>query len=76
MSGRYGDVDYPRTTKLGSLAGAVLFAVGLLGETVVPAVSGPRPAWEHALFFDAEALGVVVLLTVPFVAGVVLPLTE
>jgi hypothetical protein len=76
MPGRYGDIDYPRVTKLGVLAGATLFALGLLGEVVGSALFGPLPAWEHALFFDMEALGIVLVLVVPFVFGVALPLTE
>ncbi|WP_152039682.1 DUF7860 family protein [Salinigranum salinum] len=76
MPGRYGDIDYPRVTKLGMLAGATLFVVGLLGELVAPVVFGPLPAWEHTLFFDLEAFGVVLLLLVPFVFGIALPLTE
>jgi hypothetical protein len=58
------------------LLGAALFAVGVLGEVVGSAFFGPLPAWEHTLFFDLEALGVVLLLVVPFVFGIALPLTE
>jgi hypothetical protein len=58
------------------LLGATLFVVGLLGEVVGSALFGPLPAWEHTLFFDMEALGVVICLLVPFVFGVALPLTE
>jgi hypothetical protein len=76
MSGRYGDIDYPRVTKLGVLAGATLFVLGLLGEVVGSALFGPLPAWEHTLFFDMEAAGIVLVLVVPFVFGVALPLTE
>jgi len=76
MPGRYGDIDYPRVTKLGVLAGATLFALGLLGEVVGSALFGPLPAWEHTLFFDMEAVGIVLVLVVPFVFGVALPLTE
>ncbi|WP_318568337.1 hypothetical protein [Salinigranum marinum] len=76
MSGRYGDIDYPRVTKLGVLAGATLFILGLLGEVVGAALFGPLPAWEHTLFFDMEAVGIVLVLVVPFVFGVALPLTE
>jgi hypothetical protein len=76
MTGRYGDIDYPRVTKLGTLAGVALVAAGALGELVGPALFGPLPAWEHTLFFDLEVLGVVLLVFVPFVFGVALPLTE
>lgn len=71
-----GNLDYPRLTKLGIGSGLTLFAVGALGLLVAPAVVGPLPAWEQALFFDAEALGVVVTLLSPFVFGILLPLIE
>ena len=76
MPGRYGDIDYSRTTKRGMALGAALFTVGVLGEVVGSALFGPLPAWEHTLFVDLEALGLVLLLFVPFVFGVALPLTE
>lgn len=76
MPGRYGDIDYPRATKRGTLLGATLFALGVLGEVVGSMFFGPLPAWEHTLFFDMEVLGVVLLLVVPFVFGIALPLTE
>jgi hypothetical protein len=76
MPGRYGDIDYPRVTKLGMLAGSTLFAIGMLGELVGSALFGPLPAWEHTLFFDLEVIGVLLLLFVPFVFGIALPLTE
>jgi hypothetical protein len=58
------------------LLGATLFATGVLCEVVGSALFGPLPAWEHTLFFQLEALGVVLLLLVPFVFGIALPLTE
>ena len=74
--GRYGDLDYPRITKLGMTLGAVLFALGVLGGFGGPLLVGPLPDWERTLFFDMEALGVLLLLVVPFVFGIALPLTE
>lgn len=71
-----GNPDYSRVTKLGIGSGLTLFAVGALGLLVAPAVVGPLPAWERTLFFDAEALGVVVTLLSPFVFGILLPLIE
>ena len=76
MTGRYGNLDYPTLTKRGLAGGLALFLVGLLGETVGPALVGPMPAWEHALLFDLEAIGVLVMLVAPFAFGVVRPLTE
>lgn len=69
-------LDYPQLTKLGIGFGLALFAVGAVGTLVAPSVVGPLPAWERTLFFDAEALGVVVTLLSPFVFGILLPLTE
>ena len=71
-----GNLDYPRLTKLGVGSGLALFAIGALGMFVAPAVVGPLPGWERSLFFDAEALGVVVTLLSPFVFGILLPLIE
>jgi hypothetical protein len=76
MSGKYGDVDYPTLTKRGVGAGLGLFAVGMLGETIGPVLFGQLPAWEHTLFFDLEAVGVLLLLVSVFVFGILLPLTE
>jgi hypothetical protein len=53
-----------------------MFVLGLLGETLGPLVFGQLSAWEHTLFFDLEAFGVVILLLSVFVFGIVLPLTE
>jgi hypothetical protein len=73
---RYGDLDYPRLTKLGAGLGLALFAVGAAGGVAGPALFGTLPTWERTLFFDFEALGVVLTLLSPFVFGVLLPLTE
>ena len=74
--GRYGDLNYSKLTRRGFVLGVVLLAVGLLGETLGPAVVGTLPAWGHTLLIDLEALGILVGLFAPIVFGVVLPLTE
>ena len=76
MAGRYGSLDYPKRTRFGFGLGIALFVAGVAGAAVLPAVTGPLPAWERALFFDMEALGVALALVSPFVFGVLLPLTE
>lgn len=76
MTGRYGTLDYPKLTKLGVGLGFALFLAGALGETAGAALFGPLPVWEHTLFVDAEALGVLCILLSPFVFGIALPLTE
>lgn len=74
--GRYGDIDYPTVTKRGFLLGVTLFVLGALGEVVGGALFGPLPAWEVALFFDMEVIGVLLFFLTPLVFGVILPLTE
>ena len=74
--GRYGDLDYPKLAKRGSLLGVALLLVGAAGKAFLPALVGPLPAWEHALLLDAEILGLLVGFLSPVVFGIVLPLTE
>lgn len=76
MHGRYGKLDYAKLTKLGFALGIGLFLTGAVGETAGHAIYGTLPAWENTLFFDLEAIGVVVALLSPFVFGIALPLTE
>ncbi|MFB6124319.1 MAG: hypothetical protein ABEJ78_12785 [Haloferacaceae archaeon] len=76
MAGRYGSLDYARLTKRGMALDASLFAVGAVGELAGHALFGDLPAWELTLLFDAEVLGVAILLLTPFVFGIALPLTE
>ncbi|WP_248895168.1 hypothetical protein [Haloplanus halobius] len=76
MTGRYGDIDYSNWTKRGTLLGLGLFAVGALGELTVHAAGLQLPAWEAALLFNAELIGVLLFLVTPLVFGVLLPLTE
>ncbi|ELZ95056.1 hypothetical protein C440_08267 [Haloferax mucosum ATCC BAA-1512] len=75
--GRYGNLDYPRLTKTGVGLGLVLFLFGAVGAKVALASSGGHiPGWERTLFFDAEWLGILLVLFSPIIFGIVLPLTE
>lgn len=76
MDGRYGRLNYRRLTKRGMLLGAGLFMCGLVGEIAVHVVDLGVPGWGDTLLFDAELVGVAVLLLTPFVFGIFLPLTE
>lgn len=76
MAGRYGDIDYPQLTKRAFLAGLCLFLVGAGGELLIHTSGMTIPAWEDTLLFDAEILGVVVMLFSPIIFGIALPLTE
>ncbi|MCG1004289.1 MULTISPECIES: hypothetical protein [Halobacterium] len=71
--GRYGNLDYSSLVKRSTLASFALFVVGALGLALG---GGSLPAWEHALLFDAEIIGVLGILVCPLVFGIVLPLTE
>jgi hypothetical protein len=76
MSGRYGNLDYPSLTKRGVLVGLGLFLIGAVGEVLIHTFGIGVPGWEQALLFDAEVLGVLIVLISPFLFGIVLPLTE
>jgi hypothetical protein len=76
MTGRYGDLDYSTLAKRGTILGFGLFALGALGELASHALGLQLTAWEAALLFDAEVVGVALFLLSPLVFGVVLPLTE
>lgn len=76
MSGRYGDLDYARLTKVGFGLGIALFAVGAGGGAAGHALFGTLPDWESVLLFDMEVLGVALALLSPFVFGIAMPLTE
>ncbi|WP_224448039.1 hypothetical protein [Haloprofundus salilacus] len=76
MTGRYGNIDYPRLTKSAFLLGVTLFAAGALAELVGHAAFGTLPGWQNTLFLDMEILGIAVALLAPLLFGVVLPLTE
>lgn len=71
--GRYGDPDYSKLVKRGTLTSFALFLVGALGLALA---ADSLPAWERTLLFDAEVLGVLGILLCPLVFGVVMPLTE
>ena len=73
---RYGDLDYPRLTKVGFLLGLGLFVLGAGGEVVGHALYGSLPAWENTLFVTSEGVGLVVGFFSPIVFGILLPLTE
>ncbi|MFC7113954.1 hypothetical protein ACFQH2_01740 [Natronoarchaeum sp. GCM10025703] len=76
-SGRYGDLNYPTLTKYGFLLGVGLFIGGVVGELLFAGVLlSDVPGWTHTLFFDMEAIGVVVAFLSVVVFGVILPLTE
>lgn len=74
--GRYGDLDYPKLARRGLVLGVGLLLLGVLGEVVGSALFGPLPSWEHTLFMDLSAIGILIGLFAPIVFGVVLPLTE
>lgn len=73
---RHGTRDYATTATAGFLLGLVAFAFGATGELVGHAVFGSLPAWEETLFFYAEAGGLLVGFTTPWIFGVLLPLIE
>lgn len=76
MTGRYGDLDYPKLTKRSFLLGVSLLVVGEVGDAVLRATTESAPAWEHTVLTWAAIVGVLVALCSPFVFGIVLPLTE
>ena len=69
-------LDHARLAKLGFLIGLGLFAVGGGGEIVGHALYGSLPAWEAALLFDLEVVGLLVGFFSPLVFGIALPLLE
>ncbi|MFC3477668.1 DUF7860 family protein [Halobacterium litoreum] len=71
--GRYGNLDYPKLAKYGTLASVALVVVGALGTRLG---AGTLPGWELTLLLDAEILGVVGMVVCPFLFGVFMPLTE
>lgn len=73
---RTNSLDYPTITKRGFLLGIGLFAIGVVGEVIGEVVLGGLPGWERTLLVDLAALGILLCLLVPFVFGVLLPLTE
>lgn len=75
MSYQSRNLDYADIAKKGFLAGVALFAIGILGGTLAPALVAV-PSFLHQLFIGLEVTGVLVALVIPIVFGAVLPLTE
>ena len=69
-------LDQTAFAKYGLLLAVGLFATGVLGEAALPLLVGDLPAWEHALFVDFEAIGIVLALVSVFGFGIVWPLVE
>jgi hypothetical protein len=69
-------IDHSRYARGGFLAGVTIFALGILGHAVGPAVFGPLPAWELTLFALMEGGGILLALCSPIVFAIVLPLIE
>lgn len=67
---------YGTLAKAGFLLGLGLFALGVGGEWFLHSQAQQLPAWEDALFFDLEVIGVLVFSLSPFVFGIALPLIE
>ncbi|WP_128904926.1 DUF7860 family protein [Halorubrum amylolyticum] len=76
MTGRYGDLDYPKLTKRSLAFGVGLFLIGAVGEGLIHATGMQVPGWEERLLVDMEFLGTAIALLSPFVFGIFLPLTE
>ena len=74
--GRYGDPDHARLMKAGFALGVCLFALGVVGSAIGPAVVGPLPGWERTLLVEGEVAGILVAFVSVFGFGIVLPLTE
>ena len=73
---RTNSLDYPTITKRGFQLGLGLFAIGVVGEIIGEVVLGGLPGWERTLLVDLAGLGILLCLLVPFVFGILLPLTE
>ncbi|WP_318567010.1 hypothetical protein [Salinigranum marinum] len=76
MTGRYGELNYPKLTKQGMVLGLILFVVGEIGVYAASVGWVVVPGWESALLLDTAVIGVLLLLLSPFVFGIFLPLTE
>jgi len=68
------ELEYEQFAKGGFGLGVALLVVGVLGNTIVPALLGPVPDWEHVVFVDAIAVGILVGLLSVFLFGIFLPL--
>ncbi|MFC7069654.1 hypothetical protein [Halobaculum lipolyticum] len=76
MAGRYGNLDYPRLTKLSVLGFLSLFVVAVGVNAAVSLTGGSLPGWEETLLLDVEMLSVLGIFLSVFVFGIALPLTE
>lgn len=74
--GRYGNLDYPKMTKVGFGTGALVFLLAVVGEWAWTTYYGPLPAWEVTLLWDVEVLAILLMVFSPFVFAILLPLTE
>ena len=72
----YRQPSFGQLAKGGFLLGVMMFLVGTGGEWMIHAHVLALPAWEEALFFDMEVLGVLFFLLSPFVFGILFPLIE
>ena len=69
-------LDYGQLAKGGFVLGLLMIVTGASGEWAIHSHLLSLPAWEDALFFDLEVLGILVFLLSPITFGIVLPLVE
>lgn len=74
--GSYRNLGYGALVKMGVLLGVAMFVVGAGGEWAIHAGGFPLAGWQETLFFDLEALGILLAFVSPIAFGVVLPLVE
>lgn len=51
-----------------------MFALGVVGQLVVPRIQGTLPEWELSLFVWVSVAGVLIALLSVFLFGVAIPL--
>lgn len=73
---QHRELDYAFLAKAGFLLGLGMFVLGGGGEFLGHALYGSLPAWVDTLFFDLEAVGLVIGFFSPFIFGIFLPLTK
>lgn len=76
MAGRYGNVDYPKVTKLSVVGFFALFVVTTALNVWISTTGMVVPSWETTLLVDIELLSVLGVFLSVFVFGIFLPLTE